>query len=190
MRASVRVLSFIILLSFTACGGGSFEKRLSALDSVLKDKPDSVYELLLGMEEEAIMQKKSNRMYYELMRADAQNKAYVDFTTDSVMKIVADYYDRHGSANEQMRAHYLLGCTYRDLKDVPMELQCFQDAVEKVENTKENCDLHTLYIVYGQLAEIYHNQFLPDEELKALEKCAKVAMYNYSRQEKIAKEKP
>lgn len=74
-------------------------------------------------------------MYYDLLRADAQNKAYIDFTTDSVMLQVADYYDQHGTANEQMRAHYLLGCTYRDLKDVPMEQQCFLEATEKADTT-------------------------------------------------------
>ena len=175
MRTSANVLLCIIVLTLSACGGGSFEKRLSALDSVLKDKPDSVYELLLGMEEEAAAQNKAGRMYYELLRADAQNKAYVDFTTDSVMKIVADYYDRHGSANEQMRAHYLLGCTYRDLKDVPMELQCFQEAAEKADTTKKDCDLYTLYAIYGQMAKLYHNQYLPEEELQALEMCERTA---------------
>ena len=28
----------------------------------------------------------------------------------------AGYYDRHGTANERMAAHYLLGCVYRDLR--------------------------------------------------------------------------
>ncbi|MDO4196016.1 MAG: hypothetical protein Q4D33_07665, partial [Prevotellaceae bacterium] len=94
---------------------------------------------------------------------------------DSVMRIVADYYDRHGSANEQMRAHYLLGCTYRDLKDVPMELQCFQDATEKADTTQKDCDLYTLYAIYGQMADLYHKQYLLHEELNALEMCEKVA---------------
>ena len=54
------------------------------------------------------------RMQEELLCARRMNKEYIDFTTDSVMKEVAAYYDRHGSPNERMEAHYLLGCAYRD----------------------------------------------------------------------------
>jgi len=114
-------------------------------------------------------------MYYELLRADAQNKAYIDFTTDSVMLEVADYYNHHGTDNEKMRAYYLLGCTYRDLKDVPTELQYFQTATEKADTTQKDCDLYTLYAVYSQMADIYHGQYLPEEELKAWDLCGRIA---------------
>jgi lipopolysaccharide biosynthesis regulator YciM len=83
-------------------------------------------------------------MYYHLLLADAMNKAYVDMTTDSILKEVADYYDRHGSTNEQMRAHYLLGCAYRDMGEAPMALQCYQDAVDKADTTDTECDFSLL----------------------------------------------
>ena len=167
-----------VLAVLLLCGcsrTSEFRARLMALDSVLVQHPDSVYDVMVRMETEAHGQSQSDRMYYELLRADAQNKAYVDFTTDSVMAEVADWYDRHGTPNEQMRAHYLLGCTYRDMKDVPMELQCFQDAVEKADTTARDCDLYTLYAIYGQMADIYHSQYLPEEELKTLAICERIA---------------
>lgn len=46
-------------------------------------------------------------MKYELLYAKAMNKAYIDFTSDSVMKKVALYYDKHGSKNEQMEAYII-----------------------------------------------------------------------------------
>lgn len=167
---------FCAAFSILACGGdNSFVVELRHLDSLLIEHPDSVYRVLEGMEKESHAQSEASRMYYALMRADAQNKAYIDFTTDSVMLQVADYYDQHGTANDQMRAYYLLGCTYRDLNDVPMELQCFLEATEKADTTQKDCDLYTLYAIYGQMADIYHSQFLPEEELNTLEKCEKVA---------------
>lgn len=30
--------------------------------------------------------------------------------------------------NEKMEAHYLLGCIYRDMKEAPKAMQCYQDA--------------------------------------------------------------
>ena len=62
-------------------------------------------------------------MRYEVLLAEAMNKSYVSFTTDSVLKQVVRYYDRHGSPNEQLKAHYLLGCAYRDMGEAPAE--CF-----------------------------------------------------------------
>ena len=39
---------------------------------------------------------KADRMRYELTLAEAMNKAYKDFTTDSVLKQAVRYYDHHG----------------------------------------------------------------------------------------------
>ena len=64
----------------------------------------------------------ADRQYYAglMAEADSLNRHYISFTTDSVMKDAVSFYDRHGSANERMRAHYLLGCVYRDLGEAPL----------------------------------------------------------------------
>lgn len=48
------------------------------------------------------------RMASLLDRADSLNRNYVPMTggLDSLLREAADYYDRHGTANEQMRAYY------------------------------------------------------------------------------------
>ena len=35
-------------------------------------------------------------------------------------QVLADWFDRHGSANEQLLAHYLLGRCYADMHEAPM----------------------------------------------------------------------
>lgn len=58
--------------------------------------------------------------YHRLLsEAEEQNSNYIPFTTDSAMLDVVDFYDSHGNANERMKAHYLLGCVYRDLGEAP-----------------------------------------------------------------------
>ena len=92
-----------------------------------------------------------------LDRADSLNRAYLPMTggLDSLLRDAADYYDRHGSANEQMRAHYLLGCAYRDMGEAPAALQCYQDAVDRADTLSDDCDIRRLMSVYGQMAELY-----------------------------------
>ena len=107
------------------------------------------------------------RMQQELLRARKMNKEYVDFTTDSVMKEVADYYDRHGTPNERMEAHYLLGCTYRDMGEAPRAVDCYLDAVACADTTAADCDFWMMASVYGQMATLYHQQLLLSYEIEA-----------------------
>lgn len=165
-----------VLFSLFSCGNGSkFRNQLCALDSALVAHPDSVYEVLQGMKEEAVTHSKSDRMYFELLQADAQNKAYIDFTTDSVMLKVADYYDKHGTPNEQMRAHYLLGCTYRDLGDAPSALDCLQDACTYANTSHSNTDYHLLMIVHSQMASLYKSQRLTSYAIQETNEASRFA---------------
>ena len=103
----------------------------------------------------------SRQMHEALMQAKAQNENFEPFTTDSTMLRVVDYYDSHGTANEQMLAHYLLGCVYRDLGDAPRALECYYDAVSKADTTDADCDFQRLSRIYGQMADLFYYQRSP-----------------------------
>ena len=109
----------------------------------------------------------SRQIHEALMLAKAQNENYEPFTTDSTMLRVVDYYDSHGTANEQMLAHYLLGCVYRDLGDAPRALECYYDAVNKADTTSSDCDFQRLSRIYGQMADLFHAQRSPQFEKEA-----------------------
>ena len=77
-----------------------------------------------------------------LDRADSLNRNYVPMTDgiDSLLLEAVEYYDRHGTPNQRMRAHYLLGCSYRDLDDAPQALHCYQDATDAADTLDSDCD--------------------------------------------------
>lgn len=162
------ILISIMLGTLLSCRD---DNGLSALldrgDSLVTKHPDSVLAMLDSIRDEVVKSPESLRMRYELLLADAQNKAYVDFTTDSVMKEVVDYYDTHGTPNQKMKAHYLLGCTYRDMGESPLALESYQNAVDCVDTTSADCDFYNLASVYGQMAEMYRKQFLAENALDA-----------------------
>lgn len=95
----------------------------------------------------------AERMKHQLQKLQAQNKAYIPFTSDSIAKQLTKYYDTHGTTNEQATAHYLLGCVYRDLGEVPHATDCMLTAIEHADTTKSDCDYNLLSTIYGQLAE-------------------------------------
>ena len=169
-----------ILCMLLACGPRKEQREaLLQAEAMMDDYPDSALLLLDQMKDTMQHARKADRMYYELLLADAQNKSYVDFTTDSIMKEVVRYYDRHGSANERMRAHYLLGCTYRDMGEAPMALQCYQNAVDKADTLDSRCNYKLLTSIYGQMAEIFHKQNLPTDEIAARKNCQKYSLLGH-----------
>jgi hypothetical protein len=117
----------------------------------------------------------SREMDVLLDRADSMNRAYIPMTDgiDSLLLEATRYYDRHGDANQQMRAHYLLGCAYRDMGEAPAALQSYQDAIDRADTLSDDCDYPRLMSVYGQMAELFHAQNLPHDELAQME------MYGY-----------
>lgn len=115
-------------------------------------------------------------MRSQLLRARTMNQEYVPFTTDSVVRQVTDYYDRHGTAAERVEAHYLLGCAYRDLGEAPQALQCFHDAVALADTAS---DYPLLVKVYGQMAELFDAQNLPTDEIAAISNIQRLALAHH-----------
>lgn len=168
---------FTITLALTACSDYSRQRALTRLaDSITDTNPDSALRVLASAESLFANAPIHIRCRYQLVKAKAMNKAYVPFTEDSTMKAVTKYYDRHGSANERMQAHYLLGCAYRDMDSLPMALQCYEEAAMAADTAAADCDYATLSRIYGQSAELFSRLWMPHNVLKSCRLSYKYAM--------------
>ena len=167
----------LIATIFTACTEhGDFERRLAVAGSLMThEQPDSVYRMLCGMDAEAEEVSEPLRMRHLLLRSNAQNKAYVDFTSDSIGCLLVDYYTAHGIPNERMLAHYIKGCAYRDMGDQPASLRCYNDAVAAADTSRADCNYDQLSIIYGQIARIFRHRAMPDHALQAYEYAERYA---------------
>ena len=170
-RTRLLLLTLLLGSLLAGCDNGSVTSRLSQIDSLMTDRPDSALTLLDSMKAEKASWSKSQRMRYDLLNAKAQNKAFVDFTTDSVMLEVTAYYDSHGTTNDRVLAHYLLGCTYRDMGEAPRAVNSFMDAIAAADTTANDFDFYTLSSVYSQLAGIYRMQLLLANEIEVRHKA-------------------
>lgn len=63
-----------------------------------------------------------SRMRQQLADLQARNAADSLLTNDSLAHALCDYFDSHGTPNERMLAHYLMGRTYADLEQSPQAL--------------------------------------------------------------------
>ena len=78
---------------------------------------------------------------------------------DEAQELVT-FFDAHGTANEQLLAHYLLGRCYADMHEAPMALHCYQEAISRADTTSADCDFAQLSRVYGQSSAIFYQQGL------------------------------
>ena len=157
------ILAFILF----SCTDKHAESIITKAEQLLNTKPDSALAVLDDIRESKEDWPRSQQMRYELVYAQAQNKAYVNFTTDSIALELVDYYERHGNANEQMMANYMAGCAYRDLEDALSALKYLNLAVDAVDESDEDCDLNTLMRVYSQMGRLYQRVAAFENDRKA-----------------------
>ncbi|MCQ2242677.1 MAG: hypothetical protein MJZ32_00300 [Bacteroidaceae bacterium] len=173
------LLYLILCFSMACCNqiDSDCEKVMQHADEIMENNQDSAtisFSMLDSISCKVMSMPKKQKMRYHLLCAKAMNKAYIDFTNDSVMKDVVEYYDSHGTDEERMMANYLMGCVYRDLKDAPKAFHFFDKAIEyNAQNKKSYLMLNR---IHAQKAEILHNQALVEQELKELDKAGHYAM--------------
>ena len=178
MKEKVIYLLLIIMILTSCAGNRKYDDLMQRADSIMSVNDDSAkvaIRMLDGVKSQLPEFSKAQKMRYELLRHKAMNKAYISFTSDSKMKEVVDYYDRHGSANERMLANYVLGCVYRDMHEVPLALEYYNKAAEQADTTAADCDYGTLYRVYSQMGFLFSKQYLPYQLLDAFGKAEKYA---------------
>lgn len=178
MKEKVIYLLLIIMILTSCAGNRKYDDLMQRADSIMNVNDDSAkvaIRMFDGVKSQLPEFSKAQKMRYELLRHKAMNKAYISFTSDSKMKEVVDYYDRHGSANERMLANYVLGCVYRDMHEVPLALEYYNKAAEQADTTAADCDYGTLYRVYSQMGFLFSKQYLPYQLLDAFDKAEKYA---------------
>lgn len=180
------VSCLMITMTFSSCRENEEASKLfTEVESVMEECPDSALALLDSAYEASQDYPRSQRMRYDLLLAEAKNKAYVPIDNDSVMREVVQYYDSYGTANERVHAHYLLGCSYRDMGESPQALNSLYDAIAASDTLSADCDWDLMMRVWGQIADVLNDQYMPMEYLEANQQYTKCAEKAHDEYEKI-----
>ena len=115
------------------------------------------------------------QMRSELQRIDSLNQTGAKLDTVTSLQNMVMWFDKWGTSNEKMAAHYLMGRSAYDKGDMPKALVCFRQAMEYADTMSAECDFKRLSRVYGQIAEVYHQQRVPQMELDAEKKAVDYA---------------
>ena len=112
--------------------------------------------------------RRDRAMHAALRELQEWNLADTVFRSDSAAQVLVDYFDHPWhNANDQMLAYYLLGRAHADMGEAPQAIEAYQTAIERADTTDKDCDFRVLRNVWGQMAEVFDAQNLPEDELKA-----------------------
>ena len=107
-------------------------------------------------------------MLRQLEALEQANRDDSLMTNDSLAETLVAYFDKHGSANERMRARYMLGRTYYDLGELPHALETYLEAADCADTLSSDCDYKVLSRIHAQSANVFHLQIQPRSQLEEL----------------------
>jgi len=193
MRRLLIIMQSVVLLC--GCGDTPRAVELLARAGILSDVyPDSALIVLDSLLDDSNRLSRRMEMRCRLLRLNVINKLDTVFTGvhANQAQTLVDYFDSHGTPNEQMLSHYILGRTYADQGDIPRAVDCYLDAVARSDTSLADCDYAVLGRIYSQMAKLFHQQLLLSNEVNARQQarrcflCARDTFYAVYHQGMIA----
>ncbi len=122
----------ILLLFIVSCGQEKtrLQPELSQAEALMETRPDSARILLSHLNNKINDANRADRMKYILLSTEADDKCFINHTSDSAMLEVAAYNDRQGTPLQRMKSYYLLGRIYSDMQFTGEAISSFRKALD------------------------------------------------------------
>lgn len=152
IRLLIRYLFIVFMLLLLACCRNATKTELIRIDSIMTDNPTLALQQLERMKLNVSQLSISDKMYYIVLKTEAQDKLYENATSDSLMITAARWYAIRGSTREKVRAYYLLGSVYRDMNNFPKAINWYLRAKDEL---GDKVNLEWNYKIISQLMSCY-----------------------------------
>lgn len=161
------MLLLVLPSLFYACGRKSHPQSLILADSLASANPDSAITLLKSIDSSMQAEPEAVQMYYRLLCIKANDKAYIQHTSDSLILSVLHYYIKKDDERHLPEAYYYAGRVYRDLGDAPQALGYFEKAAEAL---PEDGGYKLKSKIYSQMGTLFAYQSMYTEALEMYKK--------------------
>lgn len=135
-------LSLILTL---VCAIGC-DRNLSKLDEIsliLDKEPELAIERLNNIRHHLTSQ--SEKARYSLLMSMAMDRAYIDYTSDSLTSVALEYYLKYGSADEKLKAYYFHALMFGNRGERETEMEYLVRAEHQVPKARDH-----ISIIYWQ----------------------------------------
>lgn len=147
-----KALFFLILLAgLASCTGREVMVRLSGIESYINERPDSVLAAIRDIDTTAL-RGKAVKAKYSLLHAMALDKNYIDTADTRIVQPAVEYYSRHGSPEERLKAYMYLGTEQYNGRKYNQAIVSFNQAAEETGEVK---DLNLLGVLYSKMGDTF-----------------------------------
>ncbi len=164
MKKGISILIYLgFLILGISCQNQSVrvEPMLQKAESLVEQHPDSA---LLILDEITNAQKLKKALYYRyyLVQIQAKDKSYEDITSDTLVFIIQNYYDKKNDYEMAALATFYCGRVRQEQKRYEQALHTYLDG-EKYLLKSSNNNLKGLF--QSAIGQVYYKQFLKDEAI-------------------------
>ena len=162
------IITIILALCLGSCGQHSKHwETLAQVESYIEESPDSVLNVLQGMDKGELsgMEEKAK---YALLMSIALDKNWVDVTDETLINEAVDYYSNSDDIESLFKAYFYQGRIYVNAHDYPQAVLSYIKAEELLGSVNDN---YTAGMLYRELGNIYLHQYDYEKSIKAYEKA-------------------
>ena len=147
------ILNLLLLFCLVACSRNTnISPLLKEAEGYMNERPDSALLLLDSITHREDMSKEQNALWC-LLYTQAQDKNRIEHTSDSLIQIAVNYYEKTDREDRKMLAYYYCGNVFYDLNDALQAQDYYLKAYKVGKNLDEPywlgrlcANLGTLYI--------------------------------------------
>ena len=151
MKKNIVFLLILILIIWISCDGmGHQTIDFRKIENLMPQHPDSALMLLEQIENKENLSRK-DKAHYSLLLTEAEDKTYVTHTTDSLISIAADYYEKTDDLGRKAKAWYYKGRINQDLGHPLKAQEYYLKALRDEEKIEDHALLGRIHNHIGML---------------------------------------
>lgn len=135
---------------------------MNDVESYIQERPDSALKVLLTVSRESLGTK-ALKAQYSLLYTTALEKNYIDTTDLSVIFPAAEYYAKHGTPTQKMKAFFYQGCIYYNSGEDERAMHYYMRALEDSAKVADN---HYKELVNSAISDLYSKNYHDEQELQ------------------------
>ena len=141
----------ILLAGLASCTGREIKVRLADIESHINEKPDSALAAIRDIDTTAL-RGRAVKAKYSLLHAMALDKNYIDTADTRIVQPAVEYYGRHGSSEERLKAYMYFGTEQFYAGKYNEAIVSFNQAAEE---SNEVSDLNLLGVLYSKMGDTF-----------------------------------
>ena len=161
MKKSFPLCTLLIIL--TSCiANHQTGELLNDVEPYIQERPDGALNVLRTVSPKSL-RTKALKAQYSLLYATALDKNYIDTTDLSVIIPAVEYYAKHGTPSQKMKAFFYQGCIYYNRGEDERAMQNYLRALEDTAKIEDN---RYKELVNSAISNLYSKNYHDEQELQ------------------------